>query len=151
ILIRGIKLVKPDAFGPVAVKPQEDPMVQFRSQNDSLRERDIATKAIATLSKLPFQDHPTQVEKFLLIQKDFTTASQLYDARQYADSLSLFKSVNARINDFSLSIQTKQEAQNLYNALLLKIKDMEVARPLAPDALNAATTAAADSNRLLQT
>ena len=151
LVIRAVRLVKPELFEarPVtAAAGQADPNAAFVSQTRAEFTHENVGKAIAELRRLPM-DHPKQVEKFVLIEKDFLAAEVLLSSHDYARANAAFDSLSRRIDEFGLSIKTREEAQNAYDALLLKIKDMEIARSLAPAALEAATTAASVSRQFL--
>jgi tetratricopeptide (TPR) repeat protein len=125
-----------------------DPNAAFASETRAEFLHDNADKAIKQLRALPM-DHPKQVEKFVLIEKDFLVGESLLAAHDFVRAVGHFEALNRSIDVFSLSIKTRQAAQEAYDAILVKIKDMEIARSLAPDALEAATTAASAARKFL--
>ncbi|HWA09801.1 MAG TPA: hypothetical protein VG838_10155 [Opitutaceae bacterium] len=151
-VIRLVRLVKPEAFQsqPVAVAGagDVDPNAAFVSQTKAEFSHENVGKALAELRRLPVS-HPRQLEKFILIEKDFAAAEAVLASHDYAGAYSRFESLNRRIEDFGLSIKSREDAQMAYDSILTKIKAMEIARSLAPQALEAATTAASAGRQFL--
>ncbi len=151
-VIRLVKLVKPQAFQAQAVATgtpgSVDPNAAFVSQTKAEFAHENVGKALAELRRLPVS-HPRQLEKFIMIEKDFVAAETTLDTHDYAAAYAQFGSLNRRIEDFGLSIKSREDAQLAYNEILVKIKAMEPARSLAPEALEAATTAASAGRQFL--
>jgi tetratricopeptide (TPR) repeat protein len=151
-VIRLVRFARPDLFQPPvvvsSVPVNVDPNAAFVSETRAEFLHDNAGKAIAQLRSLPM-DHPKQVEKFVLIEKDFLVGESLLAAHDYPRAVAQFEALNRSIDVFSLSIKTRQAAQEAYDTILVRIKDMEIARSLAPGALEAATTAASAAKRFL--
>ncbi len=150
-VIRLIKLVRPEVFqGPAmaAETGSTDPNAAFVSQTKADFTHENTGKALAELRKLPMTN-PRQVEKFVLIEKDFLLAESVLASHDYARAFASFDALNHRIEEFSQSIKMRDEAQLAYDSILLKIKALEIARSLAPEALEAATTAASGGRQFL--
>ncbi|MBL9204084.1 MAG: hypothetical protein JNN01_03320 [Opitutaceae bacterium] len=157
IVIRGIKLVfGPDVFTPrsavVAANAPggaNNPNAAFVSQSKAELSRETATKALAELRKLP-QDHPRQLEKLIFLEKSFLTGEAALASRDFAAASMHFEALNREIDDFVQSVKARGEAQLAYDTILSRIQDLERARSLAPDALEAAFTAAGSGRQFLQ-
>lgn len=152
IIIRVIKLVAgPDVFTPrsaVAGAETDDPNDTFVTQSKAEFTFETARKALAELRRMP-QDHPVQTEKFVLIEKAFIAGEPLIGNHQYAQAFRHFTELNKEIDEFARSVKAKQDAQQIYNTLLVKIKDLEIARSIAGEALEAATVDAATGRKFL--
>jgi len=153
-VIRLVKLARPELFQaatPTAgagVPGSTDPNAAFVSETKAEFTHENTGKALAELRKLPMSN-PRQVEKFVLIEKDFLVAESILAGHDYARAFASFEELNRRIDEFSLSIKTRDDAQMAYDSILLKIKALEIARSLAPGALDAATTAASAGRQFL--
>lgn len=151
-VIRLVRLVKPEAFRPHAVVAEtadsNDPNAAFVSQTKAEFIHENVGKALAELRRLP-TTHPRQIEKFVLIEKDFVVGESILASHDYAGAYAAFDALNHRIEEFSLSIKSREEAQTAYDSILVKIKSLENARSLAPEALEAATTAASAGRQFL--
>jgi tetratricopeptide (TPR) repeat protein len=151
-VIRLIKMVKPEAFQAQAPAAAEagnvDPNAAFVSETKAEFTHENTGKALAELRRLPMTN-PRQVEKFVLLEKDFLIAESVLASHDYAQAFASFEALNRRIEEFSLSIKMRDEAQVAYDTILLKIKALEIARSLAPDALEAATTSASAARQFL--
>jgi tetratricopeptide (TPR) repeat protein len=151
-VIRLVRLVKPEAFRPHAVVAEtadsNDPNAAFVSQTKAEFIHENVGKALAELRRLPMP-HPRQLEKFILIEKDFGVGESILASHDYAAAYASFEALNRRIEEFSLSIKSREEAQMAYDAILVQIKALENARSLAPEALEAATTAASAGRQFL--
>jgi len=152
IVIRVVKFVAgPEIFhsGAAATVPaSSDPNAAFVSETKAEFAHETAGKALAELRRLP-QDHPRQLENLIMIEKEFLVGESLLSSHDYAPAYTHFEALNHKIDEFALSIRTKQEAQQGYDSILLKIKDLERARSLAPEALEAATTSASAARQFL--
>ena len=151
-VIRLVKLVRPQTFQSQApatnVAGNVDPNAAFVSETKAEFAHENVGKALAELRRLPVS-HPRQLEKLILIVKDFSAAETVLASHNYAEAYASFEALNKRIEDFGLSIKSREDAQLAYNEILLKIKALEIARSLAPDALEAATTAASAGRQFL--
>jgi tetratricopeptide (TPR) repeat protein len=150
IVVRVIKLVAgPEVFHrSAAAAVNRDPNAAFISETKAEFAHETVGKALAALRKLPL-DHPRQREGYVAIEKEFIDAEAILDKHDYAEALNRFNELSRTIDEFSLSIRSKQEAQQLYDTILVRIKDLDRARSLAPDAFEAATTAAGTGRQFL--
>ncbi|HRE07399.1 MAG TPA: hypothetical protein PKX00_17415 [Opitutaceae bacterium] len=156
IVIRGIKLVfGPDVFTPRssavasgAAGGPGDPNASFVSQSKAELSRETAAKALVELRKLP-QDHPRQLEKLVLLEKAFLAGEAYLAARNFSSASIQFESLNREIDEFTQSVKARGEAQLAYDTILSRIQDLERARSLAPEALEAAFSAAGSGRQFL--
>jgi tetratricopeptide (TPR) repeat protein len=156
IVIRGIKLV----FGPDVFTPRSnavasgsaggpgDPNASFVSQSKAELSRETAAKALVELRKLP-QDHPRQLEKLVLLEKAFLAGEAYLASRNFSSASIQFESLNREIDEFTQSVKARGEAQLAYDTILSRIQDLERARSLAPEALEAAFSAAGSGRQFL--
>jgi tetratricopeptide (TPR) repeat protein len=143
VVIRVAKRVLgPDIFSPHAQTAEadaasKDPSAAFVTQSKAEFTYENVRKSLAEVRKMP-QEHPVQREKLLLIEKAFIAGEPLISNRDYSRAYSHFNALSQEIDEFTRSVKAKQDAQQTYNAILVKIKDLEVARSIAPEALDAA-------------
>ena len=155
VVIRAAKLVLgPEIFqsvGSVAASAptHEDANTAFVSQSKAELARATAAKALNELRRLP-QDHPVQLQRLILITKSFQEAEGLLAAHEWARAFSMFEVLNTDMDVFSRNVKAKHEAQQGYDAILVRIKDLERARSLAPGALEAAFEDAGAGRKLLE-
>lgn len=109
---------------------------------------ETAAKGLAEIRRLP-EVHPVQLQRLILIEKAFQDGEALLGAHEFAKAYLAFDSVNHEIDAFSLNVKLKQEAQQADGNIQLRMRDLEIARPLAPGALEAAMDDAAEGRRLL--
>ncbi|MEO7412094.1 MAG: hypothetical protein ABIZ81_01950 [Opitutaceae bacterium] len=154
IVIRTAKYVLgPDIFTPRSevadgAVDKDDPNATFVTQSKAEFVYEAVRKSLAELRRLP-QDHPVQQEKFVLIEKAFIAGEPLLTGHEYSKAFAHFSALNREIDEFSRSVKAKQEAQEIYNTIIVKIKDLELARSLAPDALDAAMADAGAGRKFL--
>lgn len=153
IVIRVIKLVAgPEVFQSAGAVPASagarDPNAAFVSQTRAEFAHETAAKGLAEIRRLP-QNHPIQLEKLIMIEKEFVAGEALLAAHDYSQAYAHYYALNRDIDEYNRSIKAKQEAQQAYDTILVRIKDLELARSLAPKALDAATTAAGNGRQFL--
>ena len=154
IVIRVAKLVLgPDIFKPrqVTVAPGQtiaDANSAFISEAKAEQAHEIATKSLRELTKLP-TDHPLQFEQMVVMQRSFQEGETLLKKHEFARSYALFESLNKDMDAFSKNVKIKGEAKQGYDKILLRIKDLEIARSLAPGALETAFELAGAGRQLL--
>ncbi len=154
IVIRVAKLVLgPQTFQSgetvaVAAPTHGDANQAFVSQSKAELAHATATKTLAEIRRLP-QDHPVQLERLILITKAHHEAEALLAAHEWAQAYSRFEALNVDMDTFTRNVKAKQEAQQGYDAILLRIKDLERARNLAPGTLEAAFENAGAGRKLL--
>ena len=141
IVIRVAKRVLgPDIFSShseTAVAATNDPSAAFVTQSKAEFLYENVKKSLAELRKVP-QDHPKQREKLILIERAFIAGEPLIASHEYGKAFAHFTALSHEIDDFTESVKAKQEAQQTYNTILSKIRDLEIARSIAPEALDAA-------------
>lgn len=155
LVIRGIKLVwGPDVFQPraaetVAAAPTvEGASSAFISRAKAEQAFELASKALKELRRLP-TDHPSQLEQLIVMEKSFTQSEALMKGHEFARAFGLLETLNQDIDAFSRNVKAKGEARQAYDAILLRIKDLEVARALAPGRLEAAFESAGAGRQLM--
>ncbi len=134
IAIRGIRLVVGPQFltsRPAVAATEESAGSAFVSESKAQLARETAAKALGELRRLP-QDHPSQLQQLILIEKEFLGGEALLAAREFARAFAQFDALNREIDDFSQNVKLKAETQKAYDEVLLRMKEIEPARSLAP-------------------
>ena len=155
IVIRVAKrILGPDVFRggetvAMSAPTQDDANRAFISQSKAELSHATATKALAELKRLP-TDHPKQLQDLILITKSFQEAEVLLGAHEWGRAYAVFDALNRDMDTFSRNVKIKLEAQKGYDAILLRIKDLENARVLAPGTLEAAFESAGAGRKLLE-
>ncbi len=152
IVIRVIKLVA----GPQVFQSQDagnvahrnDPNAAFVSETRAEFAHETAAKGLAEVRRLP-QNHPVQIEKLILIEKEYIAGEALLASHEYSAALNHYETLNREIDEFNRSIKAKQDAQTAYDTILVKIKELDLARSLMPEAFVSATTAAGAGRQFL--
>ncbi len=154
LVIRGLKLaLGPDLFSPKAAAVAGSPTVAdansaFISQAKAEQSHEITSKALEELKKLPM-DHPVQFQQMVLMQKAYGEAESLLAAHEFARAFVVFEGLQKEIAAFSSNVKIKGEVKAAYDSILLRIKDLELARSLAPGSLEAAFESASAGRQLL--
>jgi tetratricopeptide (TPR) repeat protein len=154
VVIRLAKLVLgPQVFqsgdSVVATAPtHDDANTAFVSQSKAELAHATATKALNELRRLP-QDHPVQLQRLILITKSFQEGEGFLSAHEWSRAFSTFSALNTDMDTFSRNVKAKHEAQQGYDAILVRIKDLERARNLAPGALETAFENAGAGRKML--
>ncbi len=154
LVIRGIKLIwGPEVFeaGPAVVSAEPsvtDASSAFISQAKAEQAYELTSKALRELRRVP-ADHPAQLEHLIMMEKSFSQGEALIKSHEFGRAFAIFEALNQEIDAFSKNVKIKGEARQSYDAILLKIKDLELARSLAPGALEAAFEAAGAGRQLL--
>lgn len=135
LVIRGVKLVfGPQVFqlaGAGAGVAPETPGDAFVSQSKAELARENAAKALAEMRKLP-QDHDSQLQRLILIEKAFLAGDSLLQSGSYARAYSVFDELNRQLDAYALEVKLKAETQKAYDEVLARMKDLDRARSLAP-------------------
>lgn len=154
LVIRGIKLVLgPDVFQTRAAVAVAEPTVSdantaFISQAKAEQAFELTSKALRELRRVP-TDHPSQLEHLIMMEKAFSQGEALVKAHEFGRAFAIFETLNQDIDAFTKNVKIKGEARQAYDAILLRIKDLELARSLAPGKLEAAFEAAGAGRQLL--
>lgn len=154
IVIRGIKLVLgPDVFSPkpgvVAGAPSlENANTAFISQAKAEQMRELASKSLRDLRRVPV-DHPVQLQQMVLMERSLNEGEALLANRDWGKAFAVFEALKADTDAFSNNVRIKGEAKQGYDKILLRIKDLELARSLAPGALESAFESAGAGRQLL--
>ena len=134
VAIRGIRLVVGPQFlsnRPAVARAPENPGTAFVSESKAQLARETAAKALGEMRRLP-QDHPSQLQQLILIEKAYLGGEALLAAREFARAFDHFEALNREIDDFSQNVKLKQETQKAYDEVILRMKEIELARSLAP-------------------
>ena len=153
IVIRVAKLVfGPDLFQArpeaVAAAGPADSNSAFISETKAAQSREMASKALGELRRMPV-DHPVQLQQMILLEKSLIEGDTHLARHDFGRAFVTFEALNQDIAAFSKNVKAKGEAKQGYDAILLRIKDLEVARSLAPGALDTAFEAAGAGRQLL--
>jgi hypothetical protein len=154
IVIRAAKLVfGPDIFRskPAVVATGEtvaDASSAFISEAKAAQEHELASKSLRELTKLP-TDHPVQFEQMVVMQRSFQEGETLLKKHEFARAFGVFQALNKDIEVFTNNVKLKGEAKQGYDKILLRIKDLEMARSLAPGRLDTAYEHASAGRQLL--
>jgi len=154
LVIRGIKLVfGPDVFQPraeatVAGQTVADASSAFVSQAKAEQMHDLALKSLRELRRVP-SDHPVQLQQMILMEKALNEGQALLAGHEFGKAFAILEALKRDTDAFSNNVKIKGEAKQSYDAILLRIKDLELARSLAPGALEAAFEAAGTGRQLL--
>src|SRR4051812_25884904 len=138
----------PDIFNKTSTQTAEmeaaeaDPSAAFVTQSKAEFTYENVKKALVEVRKMP-QDHPVQREKLILIEKAFIAGEPLISNHDFRKAYAHFTALSQEIDEFTRSVKAKQDAQQTYNTILAKLKDLEIARSIAPEALDAAMADAA--------
>ncbi|HWA24911.1 MAG TPA: hypothetical protein VG734_04480 [Lacunisphaera sp.] len=142
LVIRGIRLVSPQFLRPpaaVAVASEESAGSQFVSESKANLARENVAKALAEIRRMP-QDHPNQMQQLILIEKAFLNCDVLMGAREYAKAYAHLTDLGREIDEFAENVKLKQVTQKAYDEILVKMKDLDRARSLAPAEFETAFT-----------
>lgn len=154
LVIRGIKLVLgPDVFAPRAEVVATGVSVQdantaFISQAKAEQMHEIAAKSLRELRRVPV-DHPVQLQQMVLMEKSLNEGEVLLGNHDFAKAFAVFETLKQDTDAFSNNVKIKGEAKQGYDKILLRIRDLELARSLAPGRLEAAFEEAGAGRQLL--
>lgn len=154
LVIRGLKLfLGPEVFTPAPVAAVGSPSIAeassaFISQAKAEQAFELVSKALKELRRVP-ADHPSQLEQLITMERLFTQGETLLRSRDFGRAFAVFEALNPEIESFTRNVKAKGEARQGYDSILLRIKELELARSLAPGALEAAFEAAGAGSKLL--
>ncbi|MEO5960126.1 MAG: hypothetical protein ABIZ49_00740 [Opitutaceae bacterium] len=154
IVIRVAKRVfGPDIFQPGIAQtaanaaPSESSM--FISQTKAEQAREMTAKAMAEIRRLP-RDHPEQINQMIFIETSFREGEVLLGNREFSKAFAAFDAASRDIDAYSKNVKAKGEAKQLYDTILVRIRDLEIARSLAPGSLEAALEEAGTGRKFLE-
>ena len=125
-----------------------DAKTAFVSRARAEQLHEMASKSLNGLRRIP-TDHPRQLEQMILMEKSFHDAQVQLAQHDFPKAGGAFERLNADIEAFTKNVKSKGEAKQGYDAILLRIKELEIARELAPGTLDAAFEAAGNGRQLL--
>jgi len=153
LVIRGIRLVVgEDKFQVARAAITGDAAAAtdiFVSQSKAELARDTARKSMAELRKMP-NDHPTQLQRLIVIEKSFIDGETLLSNRNFAKAFGHFEILNTEIDQFTTEVRLKQETQKAYDEVLIRIKNLEPTRSLAAAELEKAFADASIGRQLFE-
>ncbi|WP_414664334.1 tetratricopeptide repeat protein [Horticoccus sp. 23ND18S-11] len=154
VVIRGAKLVfGPEVFSPrvATAAPGEsvaDANSAFISRAKAEQLHEMVAKSLGELRRMP-ADHPIQLQQMILMEKNYQQSQLLLGDHEFSKAYVVLESLNHDIEAFSTNVKIKGEAKQAYDKILLRVKDLELARTLAPGTLEAAFEAAGAGRQLL--
>ncbi|MEI6464519.1 MAG: hypothetical protein WCQ89_07320 [Verrucomicrobiota bacterium] len=132
----------------VAAPTIADASSAFISQAKADQMHDLALKSLRELRRMP-SDHPIQLQQMILMEKALNEGEALLAGHDFGKAFSVFEGLKRDTDAFSNNVKIKGEARQSYDAILLRIKDLELARTLAPGSLESAFDAAGAGRQLL--
>src|SRR5204863_448512 len=103
----------------------------FVSESKATLARENVAKALAELRRMP-QDHPSQLQQLILIEKAFLNCDILMDAHEYAKAFAHLTALGKEIDEFAENVKLKQVTQKAYDEIIVRMKELDRARSLAP-------------------
>jgi len=141
LVIRGIRLVAgPQFLRPAAaaeVASQESAGSAFISESKAALARENVSKALAELRRMP-QDHPSQLQQLILIERAFLNCDTLLNAHEYSKAYAHFTELGREIDEFAENVKLKQVTQKAYDEIIVRMKELDRARSLAPEEFESA-------------
>jgi tetratricopeptide (TPR) repeat protein len=162
LIVAGIINRLPKLFGApslsdmIAAKPPatavaaeaQDPNSAFITQAKAEQTNELVSKSLAELRRMP-ADHPRQIEQLVLLEKSFIEGQTLLARHEFGPAYTVLDGLKKDIDAFAQNVKAKGEAKQGYDKILLRIKDLEAARSLAPESLDLAFEAAGAGRQLL--
>lgn len=154
IVIRVAKLVLgPDIFKSRAemVAGAETPEAAnsgYISETKAEFAHETSAKQLAGLRRLP-TDHPVQLQRLILLEKAFQDGEAALRSHEFTLAFKIFDTLKSDIDAFTKNVQARQVALQSDGNIQVRMKDLEIARDLAPGTLEAAMGNAAEGRRLL--
>ncbi len=144
IVVRVAKFVLgPDIFQRsevVAADGKTDQGAAFVNQANAEQLHELVSKQLVELRRMPAD--PVLLPNMVLIEKSYIEGEQLLSSHEYRKAYVVFDGLQKDMTAFSQNVKTKGEAKKLYDAILLKVRDLELARSLAPGVLESAQESA---------
>jgi tetratricopeptide (TPR) repeat protein len=152
IVIRLARLVLgPDVFRPaatVAADGKVDANSAFVNQTNAEQLHEMVSKQLVELRRMP-PDHPVQLQNMILIEKSYIEGEQLLASHEWRKAYAVLDTLQKDMKAFALNVKIKAEAKQAYDSILLRVRDLELARSLAPGVLEAAQESAGIGRQLL--
>ncbi len=154
IVIRVAKLILgPDIFRPrselvAGAGTAAEANSGYISETKAEFAHETSSKQLAGLRRLP-TDHPVQLQRLILLEKAFQDGEALLRGREFSRAFLAFDALNKEIDAFAKNVKARQDAQQADGNIQVRMKDLEIARNLAPGTLEAAMENAAEGRRLL--
>jgi tetratricopeptide (TPR) repeat protein len=126
-----------------------DASATFVTQAKAEQAHEMVSKSLLEIRRMP-QDHPVQLDQMIFIEKSFREAEALLEGHEWAAAYAAFDSVGRDIDAYGKNAKAKGEAKAAYDTVLVRVKDLELARSLAPGALENALAVAGTGRKLLE-
>jgi len=144
IVIRVAKAVLgPEIFHPnqaVSADGKLDESTKFINQANAEQLHESVSKQLVELRRMPAD--PVLLPNMVLIEKSFMEGEQLLSNHEYRKAYLVLDSLQKDMTAFSQNVKMKGEAKKAYDMILLKVRDFELARSLAPGVLESAQESA---------
>lgn len=136
LVIRGVRLV----VGPQFLRPaaalqagaEIDPSLAFVSESKATLARENVAKALTEMRRLP-QDHPSQLQQLILIEKAFLGGDELLASSKYSAAYAHFSALGRELDAYGENVKLKQSTQKAYDEVLVRMRELDRARALAPE------------------
>ena len=89
--------------------------------------QELASKSLAEIKRIP-SDHPVQFQQLVLMEKSMGEGVALMEDHDFAKAFAIFEGLKRDTDAFSYNVKIKGEAKQGYDKILLRIKDLELAR-----------------------
>jgi tetratricopeptide (TPR) repeat protein len=126
----------------------QDANSAFISQAKAEQMQEIVNKQFVEIQRLP-TSHPVQMQQLILLETKLREGQSLVRSHDFAQAYQVLDALNRDIKAFAENVKVQGEARKAYDAILLRIKDLEPARTLAPGTLEAAFESAGAGRQLL--
>ncbi|HVS51263.1 MAG TPA: hypothetical protein VHD62_02815 [Opitutaceae bacterium] len=137
------------ARGTAVPSGSADASATFVTQAKAEQAHEMVTKSLAEIRRMP-QDHPVQLDQMIFIEKSFREAEGMLENRDWAAAYTAFDAVGRDIDAYGKNAKAKGEAKQAYDTILVRVKDLELARSLAPGVLENALVVAGTGRKLLE-
>lgn len=135
--------------GTLASASQADPRRAFESVSRAQGVRDNIERQLAAARQMPITGNEALRQMLINIEKEMIDANDLMRDSRYARAIAQYTEVGTLIDDFTLEVNNKQQAQNLYDNFLLKSSELEIGKHLDEDNFDAAFVAASEGKSFL--
>ena len=143
LVIRGIRIVVGPQFlrpaAAVEVASRESAGTAFVSESKAALARENVAKALAEIRRMP-QDHPNQLEQLIRIEKDFLGCEALMEAHDHTRAYAQLTALAREIDEYGENVKLKQVTQKAYEEIIVRMKELDRARSLAPGEFETAFT-----------
>jgi tetratricopeptide (TPR) repeat protein len=147
-LVLGDDIFKPRAERIAGQPDLADATSMFVTRAKAEQMQELALKSLNEVKRIP-ADHPVQRQQLINMEKALADGLALMSSRDFGKAFGVFEGLRGDTEAFSYNVKIKDEARQGYDKILLRIKELELARSLAPGALEAAFESASVGRQLL--